>query len=459
MLQLLELKDTFWKQVVFKELPTFEMDADPIRLWEFYLLKYQLITVPFKDVCGPKKTGGWKDRIRTICIIIFLLAQVIRCIKLLLLENALDTMTRLSWGTIYYHMGVTGKVLYVVSISGGIQMLLMRLLLSYQERYKQLSFLSDINVYRRDIKGRKSGKTNLQGKFRDMFLQQSLKKLKSSLKSRIVIMILATSITFSGTCHYVLKEKAKNGMSTGQMFIWFCWFVSQNATQYFGILTATIVHGFWFISRLHLNILMQQAMALLNGMLIDLRSPQRQSWKSTGNQIKRKFNTFVAMVHDIEMKVHNFNQFSRYYLTIVTMTSSLISSALMIVTILSESPLIKFLNLCGWIFMTLPPISLLRSATNLHHQSKRMTAKCHECSVEMSFRNFKGNSVKITSAFRLQRIILNHLIEDLGDNSHPSITLKNAADLPYDISHFALFIINGVGTFIIMLDFVDDFVS
>ena len=435
------------------------MDADPIEAWESYLLKYQLITVPFKKICEPEKTGGWKDRIKTICIITFLLAQVIRCIKLQFLENDLDTRTRISWGTIYYHMGVPGKVLYIVSISGGIQMLLMRVLFSYQERYKQLSFLKDINVYRTDVKRGNSGQIDLQGRFRDLFLQQSLKKLKSSRKTSIMIMILATAITFSGTCHYVLTENAMNGMSFRQAFIWFCWFASQNATQYFGIFTATIIHGFWFISRLHLDILMQQAIALLNGILIDLRSPNSQSRKSTEKNVKRKFNTFVAMVHDIEIKVQNFNQFSRYYLMIVTMTSSIISCALMTVTLLSESKVIQCLNLCGWIFMTLPPISLLRSATNLHLQSKKMTVSLHECSVQMSLRDFKEKQVHVTNTFRLERIILNHLIEDLGDDSHPRITLRTAENLPYDITHFAQFIINGVVTFIIMFDFVDDFVS
>lgn len=369
----------------------------PIKKWEYWLLHYQMITAPFSKVAGRQPTGSVKERTWTICIMIFLLSQIFRCSVLLSLDNELEPSTRMTWGTIYYHLGVPGKVIYIISVSGAIQMLLMRILFSVQERGKKLDFLGDIHSYsNKNVRMTLTRKEaiSLKGKFREKFLRMAMKKLTSSHINRYLTAPIAVGITLSGTIYYVIHEsRATGGMSVFEGLVWFFWFSVQTLLQYFGIYTATLVLGFWFVCRLHLDIMMEQAIDKLD-QTIKCLTPNRDSHQDgdeieelsiqqTG-KIRRNFNEFVLLIQGTNEKVVNFDKFSRWYLMIVQFTSCVISSAVMLVTILSKSPIHKVLLGVGWFIITAPPVGIMRSATRLNQLSYICNKKCHECSVRMS---------------------------------------------------------------------------
>ena len=377
-------------------------------------------SILFQDYSNEKKTVNSRRKFRNLLIAIFLLIRsVIYTRQVFISENADPDLMSL-WGANWHALGFGGRTLCIAAAAITAQSSLLRLLYWTKETNNKMYFLTQDFL----------GKSNFirEDKRREFDKQISIWLNVGLFVGNAATYICYLTITFLGFNIYLRKESAINAL------LWVTHTVIQFMTAYYAVFDSLTGIVFWFVCRTYVVLVIKEVIQEIT----DLTNGRNRI-----KSLSRKFTKFSHKYLLMQRTVSNFDDFSRYYLAIVTSTATVFNVGFLIAIMNTDHMWMKLLFANNFVFYSIKDIIVLIGATSIYSLGMKLHLGLNKF---MSRSNHK--------LLLRDKTFLKNFIEETGDKKYPVISLTTATGNPHDISSFVSYIASYVSLFLVMYGFL-----
>ena len=403
---------------------------DPVQEWDDCLTQRYYLSKSFyktSEDADEDEDTIFQNRVKGLFITVLIACYSLKCFENCFIPLDASHDLKTVSGALFHSLGLAGKVLLIVATSVCAQAATFRSMLMYRETRDDLTFLQDLASLR---------SRSLLSHDKKKFFTKRLLQYYSFVK---VIREITTPIPLIITTMFGIYS-AYPDPTVIKVIAWTVHTVVQMVAAYYVIPDLLIIGLLWYGSKSHVSIVIRQVSEELEILTSHVFYQRRRLDLS---RLRRCLDIWFDRYTALSKILLNFDHFSQSILFILTLTYTPAAAGVLYATLKTNERLIAYMLIPMFISFASTASILLSSATSINATGKRLYVKLNK-----SFVVFQGLINKT------QTMKLKILIEEVGSDRYPSVSLTTLGRTPYDSMSFAAFVVSFISLFLIMFDFM-----
>ena len=401
---------------------------DPVQEWDDCLTQRYYLSKSFYGTSEDADEDTiFQNRVKGLIITVWIVCYSLKCFENCFIPLDASHDLKTVSGALFHSLGLPGKVLLIVATSVCVQAASFRSMLMYRETRNDLMFLQDLASLRSN---------NILSHDKKRIFAKRLLQYYSFVK---VIGKTTTSIALIITTLFGIYS-AYPDPTVIKVIAWTVHTVVQSFAAYHVIPDMLFIGLLWYVSKTHVSIVTRQVSEELEILTSHVFYQRR---RLNLPRLRRCLDIWFDRYAALSKILQNFNHFSQSFLFILTLTYTPAAAGLLYSILKTDERFIAYMLIPMFISFASTASILLSSATSINARGKRLYVELNK-----SFVMFQGLVNKT------QTIKLKNLIEEVGSDRYPSVSLTTLGRTPYDSMSFAAFVVSFVSLFLMMFDFM-----